>query len=250
MLELQIKKLKVAIVNDYQALSRLAAAEVVKQLKKNKASVFGLATGATPLGMYHELVRANEEGRISFKKAKTFNLDELVGVSPADRGSLFHYMRVNFFSKVDLPHEGINFLHGLAHDWKKECLSYEKKIRLAGGIDLQILGIGLDGHIGFDEPGTSFRSRTGKIKLKLITRQVQAKNFSGGTRAVPKFGLSMGIATIMRAKKIILLASGKEKAEVVAQALRGKITPKLPASVLQRHPDCLVILDKSAASKL
>lgn len=249
MLELQIKKLKAVIVNDYQELSRLAAAEVLKQLKKNKASVFGLATGATPLGLYRELVRANEDGVISFKKAKTFNLDELVGVSPADRGSLFHYMRVNFFSKVDLPHESINFLHGLAHDWKKECLSYERKIKQAGGIDLQILGIGLDGHIGFDEPGTSFRSRTARVKLKLITRQVQAKNFSG-TRAVPKFGLSMGISTIMQAKKIILLASGKEKVEVIESALRGKITPKLPASVLQRHPNCLVILDKAAASKL
>jgi glucosamine-6-phosphate deaminase len=249
MLELRIKKLKVAIVNDYQELSRLAAAEAVKQLKKNKASVFGLATGATVLGLYQELARLNANQSISFKKAKTFNLDELVGVSQADRGSLFHYMRKNFFSKVDLPHDGINFLHGLAKDWKRECLSYERKIRQAGGIDLQILGIGLDGHIGFDEPGTSFRSRTGKIKLKLITRRVQAKNFSS-TRVVPKHGLSMGIATIMRAKKIVLLASGKEKAEVVAQALRGKITPKLPASVLQRHPDCLVILDKAAASRL
>lgn len=246
---MQTKNMKIAIVNDYQDLSRLAAAEVVKQLKKNKASVLGLATGATPFGMYRELARANAEGKISFKKAKTFNLDELVGVSPADRGSLFNYMRKNFFSKIDLPHEGINFLHGLASDLKKECLEYERKIRRAGGINLQILGVGLDGHIGFDEPGTSFRSRTGKIKLKLITRQVQAKNFSG-TRAVPKYALSMGISTIMRAKKIILLASGKEKAEVVAQALRGKITPKLPASVLQRHPDCLVILDKAAASKL
>jgi len=249
MLELQIKKIKVVIVNDYQELSRLAAGEVVKQLKKNSASVFGLATGATPLGMYRELVRANAEELISFKKAKTFNLDELVGVSSADRGSLFHYMRLNFFSKVDLPHEGINFLRGLAKDWKKECLSYERKIGQAGGIDLQILGIGLDGHIGFDEPGTSFRSRTGKVKLKLITRRVQAKNFSR-IQAVPKFGLSMGIATIMRAKKIVLLASGKGKAEVIAAALKGKITPKLPASVLQRHPNCLVILDKAAASKL
>lgn len=249
MLELQIKKMKVVIVNDYQELSRLAAGEIMKQLKKNKASVFGLATGATPLGMYRELVRAGVAGKISFKKAKTFNLDELVGVSQADRGSLFHYMRVNFFSKVDLPHEGINFLHGLASDWRKECLSYERKIRQAGGIDLQILGIGLDGHIGFDEPGTSFRSRTGKVKLKLITRRVQAKNFSR-IQAVPNFGLSMGIATIMRAKKIILLASGKEKAEVIEAALRGKITPKLPASVLQRHPDCLVILDKAAAALL
>jgi len=249
MLELQIKKMKVAIVNDYQELSRLAAGEIVKQLKKNKAAVFGLATGATPLGMYRELVRVNAVELISFKKAKTFNLDELVGVSPADRGSLFHYMRVNFFSKVDLPHEGINFLRGLAKDWRKECLSYEQKIRRVGGIDLQILGIGLDGHIGFDEPGSSFRSRTSKVKLKLITRQVQAKNFSG-TRAVPKYGLSMGIATIMRAKKIILLASGKEKAEVIAAAIKGRVTPQLPASVLQRHPNCLVILDKAAASEL
>lgn len=241
--------MKIIITKNYQEMSRQASRLVIEQLKKKKNSVLGLATGNTPLGMYKELVKAYRKGLVSFNSATSFNLDEFFGLGEKERGSLRGYMDKNFFSKINLQPAKINFLNGLSPDWRAECGGFEKKIKGAGGIDLQILGIGLDGHIGFAEPGTKFNSKTSRIKLKIISRKDQAENFAG-IKKVPFYGLSMGIATIMSAKKIVLLADGEEKSQIVAKALEGRVDNKVPASVLQKHPNLIVILDKKAAADL
>lgn len=238
------------IAKNYQKMSELAADLVLKQVAKKKNSVLGLATGNTMLGLYKLMVKAQRAGKVSFKKVRTFNLDEFVGSNETDgQQSLFGYMRQNFFDKADLLPKNINFLDGRAKNLKRECAEYEQKIKTAGGIDLQLLGIGLDGHIGYAEPGMKANSRTTWVDLQRKSRKQQIGVF-GKLSAVPKQGLTMGIATIMDAKKIVLLADGKEKAKVVARALEGQVGSEIPASFLQNHPNLTVILDKEAASKL
>lgn len=245
--------MEIVIVKNYKELSHFAAQRVIEQVRKKKSSVLGLATGNSVKGMYKELARAVKAGEVSFKKTVTFNLDEFVNLPHYHRGTLFYFMRRNFFEKVDLKPENIYFLDSEAADPKKECRDYEKELKIHGPIDLQILGIGLNGHIGWDEPGTSFKSRTGVIDLSVGSRKQQVENFDTLSK-VPRQGYSMGLETIMDAKKIILLASGKEKAHIIAQALRGPVTKNVPASIIKTHltdhPDILVILDKEAASEL
>jgi glucosamine-6-phosphate deaminase len=239
--------MEIIITKNYQVMSTVAASLLVKQLKKKKTSVLGLATGKTYVGFYRELSRLHHLKQISFKSNKTFNLDEFVGLDDMDHGSLFYYMSKHFFDHVDLKPKNVLLLDGRAKHLKIECNNFEKEIIKAGGIDLQILGIGHDGHIGFNEPGSSFKSRTRVVNLTLRTRKDQ--DFKT-TREVPKQALTMGIGTIMQAKQIIFMASGENKAEIVAKALRGKVKMKVPASVLQRHPNLVVILDEAAAAKL
>ncbi|MEI7498195.1 MAG: glucosamine-6-phosphate deaminase [Candidatus Falkowbacteria bacterium] len=241
--------MEIIVTKNFAEMSRVTANLAIAQLHKKKSSVFGLATGNTPIGFYRNLVQAVKRKEISLARATTISLDEFARLDPAHRGSLFYYMRTHFFDKVDLLPKNIHMLDGCAVDLKKECKRYERLIKEKRGIDWQLLGIGANGHIAWAEPGTSFTSRTQVLDLTKSSRQAQLKNFKN-LKEMPTQGMTMGIGTIMEAKQIVLLASGEGKAEIIARALRGKVTKEVPASVLQRHPRLIVVLDQPAASKL
>ncbi|MEI8361109.1 MAG: glucosamine-6-phosphate deaminase [bacterium] len=241
--------MEIIIVKNYQELSQVAAAIFAAQLQKKKSSVMGLATGNTMVGMYRQLVRAYKQKEISFKKMVTFNLDEFVNLSENHPGTLYAFMRKYFFDKVDVNFDHINFLDCEAIDPKKECRQYEKQLKKIGPIDMQFLGIGTNGHLAWCEPGTSLKSRTSLIDLTLSSREAQLVNFKN-ISDVPKQGYSMGLATILEAKQIVLMASGADKAEIIAKALCSSVTKDLPASIVQRHNKVTVILDAAAAKNL
>lgn len=199
--------------------------------------------------MYKELVKLYNNGDINFSEVKTFNLDEYYGLNKENHQSYHYYMMENLFKHINIKEENINIANGKAESIEKECEEYERKIDNAGGIDLQVLGIGRNGHIGFNEPDLKFEAKTHLVKLDEDTIKANSRFFDS-IEEVPKLAISMGIKTIMHTKKIILLASGKEKAEAIYKAVKGKITPELPASVLQLHPDVTLIVDKDAASLL
>ena|SRR3989338_5147733 len=226
----------------YKELSKKANEMVVDAVFKNPNLVLGLATGSTPLGLYQLLIKSFEKGKIDFSKVKTFNLDEYHGLKKNDGQSYNYFMDRNLFSKINIKKENIHILNGVAKNKKEECAKYEREIKKAGGIDLQILGIGADGHIAFNEPGSLLKSRTRLIKLKEQTRKDNARFFEL-KKEVPKFAFTMGIATILEAKKIILLA-GKNKKEIISQVLKTKINPQIPASFLKLHPRCIFIVEE------
>ena len=240
----------VVLKNNYEENSREAARMVATAVRNNPALTLGLATGATMLGMYQELVRLHKKERLSFSRVVTFNLDEYFGLA-ADHPESFHYfMRENFFAHVNIKPANTHIPGGkISGDYEKYCASYEKSIRRAGGIDLQILGIGRNGHIGFNEPTSSLASRTRLKVLNEETLEDNRKSFSSGEE-IPRCAITMGIGTILEAKKVILLATGAAKADAVAKAIEGPITSSLTASALQLHPDVTFILDEEAASKL
>ncbi len=242
--------MKLIIVNDLKAVGLRGAELVAEEIRKNQNLVLGLATGGTMIPFYKSLVNLFRKKNLSFLKVRSFNLDEYVGLNGKDKRSFRYFMDKNFFSKVDISKRNIHFLDGNAKNLYTECKNYENEIGELGGIDLQILGIGKDGHIGFNEPGSDFNSRTREVLLRETTRRNNAKFFSGKEEKVPKKALTMGIATIMSARKIILLASGKSKSDAIAGALNGEISEKAPASVLMRHRDVAFIIDKNAAAKL
>jgi len=226
-----------------------SAIEFVKQVKEKPNSVLGLATGSTPVGMYRNMVKAYQDGEVSFSQVKTFNLDEYVGLPKDHPCSYYYFMQDNLFKHIDIPAENIGFPDGMAADPVKECLKYEESIAKAGGVDLQLLGMGHNGHIGFNEPGTPFESLTHLVDLTESTINANSRFFESKDQ-VPRQALSMGIKTIMQAKKIVFIVKGADKAEVVQKALQGPVTPEVPASVLQLHPNVCVFLDHEAASKL
>ena len=241
--------MEVIIKKNYDEMSKEAAKVVKKRILKKLNLVLGLATGSTPLGLYQELVRMHKEEDLSFKKVKTFNLDEYYGLDPDHLQSYRYFMNANLFSQIDIDLANTHVPDGLAKDIGKYCLEYEEEIEKYGGIDLQVLGIGSDGHIGFNEPGSSLGSRT---RIKTLNEQTVADNsrFFKNIDEVPKYAITMGVGTIIDAKEIILLASGKNKSRVVAQAIEGPVTSQITASMLQVHPKVMVILDEDAASLL
>lgn len=241
--------MRIIIAKDYQDLSRKAAHIIAGQLIMKPDSVLGLATGSTPIGTYRVLKQMFQDGLISFSGVTTFNLDEYIGLEADSDQSYRYFMEQELFSAVDIQAEHIHIPSGVAEDITMECNAYEVAIRAAGGIDLQLLGIGRNGHIGFNEPDLKFEASTHLVKLDEDTIKVNSRFFDS-EEEVPKMAISMGIKTIMHAKKIILLASGIEKAQTVYQMVYGDIHPELPASVLQIHPDVTVILDEAAASEL
>ena len=234
---------------DYDQMSRRAAYVVAGQVLSKPRSVLGLATGETPLGLYRELVRFFQEGDLDFSDVVTFNLDEYLGLPRHDPHSYAWYMEEHLFRFVNVAPERRHIPDGTAADPGAECLRYERTLEAAGGVDLQILGLGRDGHIGFNEPDVKFEKGTHVVELAASTIQANARFFPSPDQ-VPTRALSMGIKTIMSAKRILLLASGKEKADAIAAAVRGPVTPDLPASVLQLHPDATFVVDAAAASKL
>ncbi|MGH7233061.1 MAG: glucosamine-6-phosphate deaminase [Nitrospiraceae bacterium] len=240
----------VVIKESYQEVSRTSARIVANAIKKNPRLSLGLATGSTPLGTYQELIRLHREEGLNFARVVTFNLDEYLGLSPDHPQSYHTFMHGHFFDHVNLDPDNVHIPNGsITKDYEAYCASYEEQIRRAGGIDLQVLGIGSNGHIGFNEAGSSLSSRT---RLVALTEQTVEENrrFFPPDEDMPHCAITMGLGTILDARKIILLASGRKKANAVAQAIEGPLTSSITASVLQLHADAIVILDRNAAEDL
>jgi len=239
--------MRVIITNSYAEMSCEAARIIDRQVLAKEDSVLGLSTGDTPTGMYKELVQIYNCGLIDFFKVITFNLDEYYGLPPDHPQSYHRYMREKLFNYVNVQEGNIHIPDGVAKDIEEECGRYEEEIYRYGGIDLQILGIGPNGHIAFNEPGSDWGMITGLVKLSEETRRRAATHFRDPAE-VPTQGITMGIKTIMKARKILLLASGKDKAKITFEALKGPITKQVPASTLQLHPRVTIVLDKEAGS--
>jgi glucosamine-6-phosphate deaminase len=238
---------RVTVLADARAVGEMVASRVASALRQKPPLVLGLPTGRTPVPMYQALVSLASRGDADFSLATTFNLDEFLGLTPDHASSFRAFMNRHFFGLVNLAPSRINFLNGTSADAEAECDRYERAIEEAGGIDLQLLGLGTNGHIGFNEPGSVLVARTHRVRLTPETRVANAALFNGDVRAVPAEALSMGMATILQARAIVLLATGSAKARCVASALKGPITPALPASFLQLHPNVDVTLDEAAA---
>ena len=211
--------------------------------------MFGLPTGRTPIALYRELVSLHAHG-VDFSEVTTFNLDEFLGIPATHPGSYRSFMEEHLFSHVNIKPENRHFLNGSAPDPEAECLRYEREIADAGGIDLQVLGIGTNGHIGFNEPAPTLVARAHRVKLRPETRRSNASLFGGDPSNVPPEALSVGMATILHARAIVLLATGRAKAGCIERVVNGTITPELPASFLQLHDDVDIMLDAAAAEKL
>ncbi|GAA0446684.1 glucosamine-6-phosphate deaminase [Lentibacillus halophilus] len=235
--------------NHYDDMSKKACEQVVDQVRHSDKPVLGLATGSTPEGLYGQLIDQYHEGNVSFQHVTTCNLDEYVGLTADDPNSYRYYMNDKLFNHIDLPRENAFLPRGDAADPEQECRDYETLIQQAGQVDLQILGLGLNGHIGFNEPGTSFDSRTHVVALDESTREANARFFPT-LDDVPKRAITMGIDTIMESKKMVLLVSGEKKAHAVNQLVNGEVTEAFPASVLKRHPNVVLIADEGARSHL
>ncbi len=233
------------ICNNYGEMSSEAAKIIENQLKEKENSILGLATGSTPIGLYKELINKYKAGNISFEKVKTFNLDEYYPISKTNDQSYYYFMNDNLFSHVDIKRENTDIPNGEAEDAIKECEDYEKRIASTDGIDIQILGIGQNGHIGFNEPDDALIANTHLTGLTQNTIEANSRFFNS-IDDVPKSALTMGIATIMKAKKIILLASGKNKNNAIKALLDDKLTPSVPATMLKLHNDVTIICDKDA----
>lgn len=241
--------MRVIIVPDAEALARRAADFVEQLVRRKPDCVLGLATGSTPLGLYRELIARHHQAGLSFKKVTTFNLDEYVGLGPDHPQSYHHFMRENLFRHIGIFPENTNVPDGLAEDYELFGKQYEEKIHKAGGIDLQVLGIGADGHIAFNEPGSSLGSRT---RLKTLDEQTVADNarFFDSPDEVPRLSITMGVGTILEARRCLLLAAGEKKAEAMAATIEGPVTAQVTASALQLHADVIAIVDEAAASQL
>lgn len=240
--------MKVIVVNDYDEMSRKAAEIVAEVVDTNAQPVLGLATGSTPIGMYKLLADFCSERRLSFAKARTVNLDEYVGLDGQSDQSYVYFMAKNFFDNVDIDKQNTNLPNGKAANLQEECDRYTRLVESMPQ-DVQVLGLGSNGHIGFNEPDTAFDSHTHVVRLAESTIRDNSRLFADES-LVPRQAITMGIADIMQAKKILMLASGANKAKAVAAMVEGEVTPTVPASVLQNHPDCTVIVDKQAASLL
>lgn len=219
------------------------------QVLQKPDSVLGLATGSTPLKPYGQMIDLYKKGVVDFSKVTTFNLDEYVNLDVKDKNSYHTFMHENLFDHINIPEESINFLNGNAQDLEKECEDYELKIKKAGGIDIQLLGIGSNGHIAFNEPSDCFQRWSHVVKLKESTVSDNSRFFKS-IEEVPTQAVTMGIGSIMQAKKILIIAIGKNKAKAIKQLIGGNVTPQCPASVLQFHTDVTLMLDKGAASLL
>lgn len=234
---------------DYKAMSRRAANIISAQVIYKPDCVLGLATGGTPVGIYQQLVQWFKKGDLSFAETKSVNLDEYVGLSPHHEQSYRYFMQSNLFDHIDIKPENTHVLNGLAKDAAEECAAYNRLIRGLGGIDLQLLGMGHNGHIAFNEPGDDFGLETHVVNLTESTIAANARFFASADE-VPRHALSMGIKNIMNARRILIAVSGEEKADIVCRAFTGHVTKEVPASILQLHPDVTLVGDRAALHKL
>ena len=239
----------VIIKDDYEAVSAEATRLVVDRLLRKPNLVLGLATGSTPGGLYNELIRRCREDGLDLTKITTFNLDEYVGVPPDHPHSYHRFMRENLFEHMHLDPRHVHIPNGMAMDIEAHCDWYEEQIQRAGGIDLQILGIGANGHIAFNEPGSSLGSRT---RVKTLTQKTREDNarFFASMDEVPHYAITMGIGTIMEARELLMLVTGESKAQALRDAAEGPLTAMCPASMIQMHRKAYVIADRAAASLL
>ena len=241
--------MEAVVCRSYEELSRKAALAVANVLNTKPNAVLGMATGSTPLGLYQELVRMHEEESLDFSQVTTFNLDEYVGLPVTHDQSYHYFMHENFFKKVNIPKSNIHIPSGTTSNYRAFCQWYEERINECGGIDVQILGIGSDGHIAFNEPTSSLASRT---RLKTLAQQTIDDNarFFDNAEDVPIYAITMGVGTILEARKLVLVANGENKADAIAKAVEGPVTSMVTASALQLHPDVDIFIDEAAASKL
>lgn len=234
------------IIDSAENIAAMAAQQYVDLLKRKPNAILGGATGSTPLGLYAELIRLNKAGEISFKDASSFNLDEYVGLDGTHDQSYRYFMDHNLFDHIDIDKARTRVPSGID---TSDPAAYDKEIAAAGGVDLQLLGIGINGHIGFNEPGTPFGSLTHIVELTESTREAN-KRFFASLDEVPTHAVTMGVKTVMQARSIILMAIGPAKAPIMKEMLQGPVTEKVPASVLQLHPDVTVYMDFEAAKLL
>ncbi len=241
--------MRVIIQPDPASASRRAAHFIADLVRRRPDCVLGLATGSTPLATYRELIRLHKEERLDFSRVTTFNLDEYVGLEPGHAQSYRFFMQQHLFDHINIARERTHVPDGLARDFTASCREYEERIDGAGGIDLQLLGLGSDGHIAFNEPGSSLGSRT---RLKSLTSETIRDNarFFGSEDKVPRLAVTMGVGTILESRRCLLLAFGEHKAAAARETAEGPVTAQITASALQMHPDAICIFDEPAASKL
>lgn len=241
--------MKISVVKNYDEMSKVAAKELAEVISKKPEATLGLATGGTPVGMYKELIDMHKNGELDFSKVTTVNLDEYVGLSGEHDQSYRYFMDSNLFNHVNIRKEYTYVPNGLAEDMLKECVNYDKRIEELGGIDVQVLGIGSNGHIGFNEPSDTLSLGTHVTDLAESTIEANSRYFVS-KEEVPTKALTMGLGAIMKAKKILLMVSGESKAEIMDKVVNGKITTQVPASFLQMHKDVVLIIDEDAARKI
>lgn len=239
--------MKIYVADDYKGMSRKAANIVSAHVILKPNSVLGLATGSTPVGMYQQLIDWYNKGDLDFSQVRTVNLDEYVGLAPTHDQSYRYFMQTNLFDHVNIDPASTNVPNGMAADPEAECLRYNQVIRDMGGIDIQVLGMGHNGHIGFNEPDEAFATLTHCVDLQPSTIEAN-KRFFASADDVPKQAYTMGIQTIMQAKKVLMVVSGADKAPIMKEVLYGPVTPKVPASILQMHPDVTIVADEAALS--
>lgn len=240
--------MKVVKLQNAYDISVEVAKIITDQINAKPESVLGFATGSSPVETYKRIIEKYEKGEVSLKDITTFNLDEYCGLPKDNVNSYFYFMKDNLFGKTDVDFGKVNFLSGTSGEIEAECEAYRKAIEEAGGIDIQILGIGTNGHIGFNEPSDSFTDGPFRVKLTQSTIDSNIKYFEDGN--MPTHALTMGTGDIMRAKKIVLIATGEAKAEAIFKTVKGEVTPMCPASVLQNHPDATIFVDEEAAKLL
>jgi len=241
--------MRIIKVKDYEEMSEKACSYLVENLQSKKYPVLGLATGSTPEGMYQKLIEKNKNKEISFENVTTFNLDEYVGLHKNNDQSYYFYMHDKLFNHIDIKEENIHLPNGNTENLEKECNEYEAAIKKKGPVDVQVLGIGVNGHIGFNEPGTPFTSRTHIVTLDESTRKANARFFNSMDE-VPTKAITMGIESIMESEKIVLLVSGENKSDALARLIEGDVAEDSPASILQKHDQATIIADEKALSKV
>ena len=237
--------MKIIKAKDYNDLSRKAANIISAQIIMKPNCVLGLATGSTPIGTYKQLVEWYEKGDLDFSEVTTVNLDEYKGLAPDNEQSYHYFMRTNLFDHISIRPENTAVPDGLTTDPDAMCAAYERHIEALGGVDLQLLGLGHDGHIGFNEPCDHFPTRTHEVALTDSTRQANAR-FFGSVDAVPAAAYTMGVGSVMAARSVLMLVTGADKRDILRKAFFGPVTPRVPASILQFHPDVTVICDRAA----
>lgn len=239
--------MKVIVTKNYEDMSRIGAEEIVKVVNEKPNCILGLATGSTPEGMYRNLIKFNKDGKVDFSKVTSFNLDEYRGLPGTHDQSYRYYMNTKLFNHINIKPENTHVPNGVAENIEEECKNYDAEIAKMGGIDFQVLGIGNNGHIGFNEPSDFLYTGTHLTHLTEDTIEANSRFFSN-IEEVPKEAITMGLNGIMKAKTILLLANGKQKAEIISKLVDGKVDTMVPASILQVHPNVIVIVDEEAAS--
>jgi glucosamine-6-phosphate deaminase len=244
------RPMRVRILNSPVSVARALARELARAISIEPALVLGLPTGRTPVPLYRELIALHRAGRLDCSRLTTFNLDEFIGVPAADPRSYRAFMQRHLFDHINISTARTHFLDGMTGNVDRECRRYDRAIERAGGIDLQILGLGTNGHIGFNEPAPALIAHTHRTQLRAATRRANAGLFNGRLASVPHDALSMGMATILHARRIVMIATGAAKAGSVKRMVRGPVTPRVPASFLQLHRHAEVWLDRAAAAMM